>query len=270
MRLVVLGDPVAHSRSPAIHTAAMRAVGLEGVYEARRVDEAGLRTACDELRDGRLDGANVTMPHKALAAACADRLEGDAGRIGAVNTLTVEAGVLVGLSTDVGGIRDVWAGTGFPDEAPALVLGAGGAAAAALAALEGRRLFVSARRPGAGRETARRVRVACEEIPWGRPVEGAVVVNATPLGMSGEVLPDALTRAASGLFDMAYGDRPTPAVVDARRRSLPVADGLAMLVAQAARSFEVWTGIAPPRRAMEAAARRGAGFEGPPPSAARG
>jgi shikimate dehydrogenase len=80
-------------------------------------------------------------------------------------------------------------------------------------------------------------------------------VNATPLGMAGESLPGGLVAAASGLFEMAYGPQTVPAVSEARRRGLPVADGLSMLVAQAARSFELWTGVAAPLPVMLAAAR---------------
>ena len=82
MRLVLLGDPVGHSRSPAIQNAALSAVGIEGTYEARRVDEAGMVVAVDEIRYGRLDGANVTMPHKQVAFELADRVaEAALGRL---------------------------------------------------------------------------------------------------------------------------------------------------------------------------------------------
>jgi shikimate dehydrogenase len=254
LRLVVLGDPVAHSRSPAIHTAALAATGLDGVYTARRVDGAGVRTAVEEIRDGTLDGANVTMPHKAVAAAAADRLDGQAGRADSVNTLVREDGQVVGYTTDVGGIRDAWSWAGLPVEAPVLLLGGGGAAAAALLALEGRDLRIATRRPGAGIALAQRLGVVADEVPWGAGVRDAVVVNATPIGMHGETLPDGVLEAACGLFEMAYGPEPTPAVARARRDGVPVAEGLDMLVAQAARSFTLWTGVVAPIEAMREAA----------------
>ena len=118
MRLVLLGDPVGHSRSPAIHRAALAAAGIEGRYEARRVDAAGVYRACAEIRAGDLAGANVTMPHKRTAAAAADRLAPEAARCGAVNTLVAEDGEVVGHNTDVGGLRLVREWCGHPGWRP--------------------------------------------------------------------------------------------------------------------------------------------------------
>jgi shikimate dehydrogenase len=143
----------------------------------------------------------------------------------------------------------------LPGDAPVLVLGAGGAAAAALLAVGPERAAVSARRPGAAAVAGAAFGVP--SIPWGEAIDGAVVVNATPLGMEGEHLPEGLLAAASGLFDMAYGAQTTPAVAEMRRRGMPVIDGIDLLVAQAAGSFELWTGRAAPVAVMERAARRG-------------
>lgn len=255
MRLVLLGDPVAHSRSPAIQRAALAAAGILGSYEARRADAAGVYRTCAEIRAGTLQGANVTMPHKAVAAAAADRLAPAAARCGAVNTLVGEQGEVVGHNTDVGGLLAVWQRAGMPAGAPVLLLGGGGAAAAALVALAGARPAVATRRPGAGQALAEALGVAATGVPWGEPLAGAVVVNATPLGMQGEELPPGVVESAGGLIDLAYGPEPTSAVVLARRRGLPVADGLDVLVAQAALSFELWVGRPAPMAVMEAAAR---------------
>ncbi len=255
MRLVLLGDPVEHSRSPAIHRAALAACGIEGTYRARRVDAEGVRQACREISGGRLDGANVTMPHKRVAARAADRLSDDARRANSVNTLVRRGDEVVGHTTDVEGIRAVWSSMEFGAERPVLLLGGGGAAGAALLALEGMDLVVSTRRPGVGARLAEGMGVVCREVPWGEPVAGAVVINATPLGMAGEALPGPVLEAASGLFDMVYGDTVAPSVTAARVRGIPATDGLAMLVAQAAASFELWTGLAAPRDVMERAAR---------------
>lgn len=254
MRLVLLGDPVSQSRSPAIHTAALAACGIEGIYTARRVDVAGLYRAVAEVRAGALDGANVTMPHKRAAAAAADRLTADAAAAGSANTLLRRSGEVAGDSTDVAGIRDVWERRGLPSDAPVLVLGSGGAAAAVLVALAGRDLRVAARRGAGAAEVVARAGFG-GVLAWGTPVPGAVVVNATPLGMSGEPLPAGIVESAAGMVDLAYGAEETPAVRAARSAGLPVADGIDVLVAQAARSFEAWTGTPAPRRVMEAAAR---------------
>lgn len=254
MRLALLGDPVDHSRSPAIHSAALAACGIAGEYRARRSTAAQLREACAEIRKGLLDGANVTMPLKAVALAESDRVSEAARRAGAVNTVSNASGLIRGDNTDVSGINEAWRRRGLPDDSPVMVLGAGGAAAAALVAREGSQLFVSSRRPGAGSDLAARTGVEAIEVPWGESVAAAVVVNATPLGMNGESLPPEPLESAVGLLDMAYGSVPTPAVTTMGGH--PVADGLDVLVFQASRAFEIWTGQAAPIEVMEAAARQ--------------
>ena len=209
--------------------------------------------AVEEIRDGRLDGANVTMPHKRLAAELADALGADAARAGSVNTLLATGGAVTGMSTDVAGIRRAW---GPLPDGPALILGAGGAAAAALLALEGRPLTVSARsRESAGRLMAR-TGIDGSVVEWGTPVAGAVLVNATPIGMTGDRLPKGLLEPATGLFDMPYGSTATHSVLEASRLGVPVVDGVEMLIAQAALSFELWTGIEAPIDAMRAVVAR--------------
>jgi shikimate dehydrogenase len=255
VRLVLLGDPVAHSRSPIIQRAALAAAGILGSYVARRVDVAGVYAACAEIRAGDLRGANVTMPYKRVAAAAADGLTAMAARCGAANTLVGEGGEVVGHNTDAGGLLLAWERAGIPRDLPVLLLGGGGAAAAALVALAGADLAVATRRPGAGEALAASLGVAVSGLPWGRPRPGAVVVNGTPLGMQGEALPRGVVEESAGLVDFPYGAAPTPAAAAARSRGLPVADGIDHLVAQAALSFELWTGIKAPLAAMEMAAR---------------
>lgn len=253
MNLVLLGDPVEHSRSPAIHTAALAAAGIEGSYQARKVDRSGLVTAIAEVRYGRLDGGNVTMPHKEAAFDAVDRVSETALRTGAVNTLVHREGMAFGDNTDVAGILTIWGDAGLSMTAPVLVLGSGGAAAAALVALAGRNLHIAARSLDHAGALLERTRVEGEVIEWGTGVEGSIVVNATPLGMDGETLPDAMLAHASGLVDLPYGERPTPAVGEVAGRGLPVADGRDLLLAQAAASFELWTGVAASMDAMRAA-----------------
>lgn len=253
MKLAVLGDPVAHSKSPAIHNAALAAVGIPGTYEARRVDDRGVRAAFDEVRSGALTGFNVTMPHKRLAAELCDRLDPDASRAGSVNTVAAIEGAIWGFSTDVGGILDAWGD--LPATRPILVLGAGGAAAAACVALCTRPLYLAARRFGAGADLARRLEITIGEVNWGVPVIGSVVVNCTPLGMQGESLPEDILAVACGLFDMAYGATTSPGVLHARELGLKAVEGVDLLVSQAARSFEIWTGRVAPLEAMRKAAK---------------
>ncbi|MDH3606650.1 MAG: hypothetical protein OER12_06610 [Acidimicrobiia bacterium] len=250
LKLALLGDPVGHSLSPRLHAAALQATGLEGEYVARRVDADGLADAVAEIRDGRLHGANVTMPHKRLAAELADTRGSDAQRADSVNTLLSVDGVVHGESTDVEGIRRAW---GPLSDGGVLILGAGGAAAAAVLALEGRPLAVSARRPERAHRMLERTGVAGTVVEWGIGLPGRVVVNATPLGMGREGLSDRVIEQASGLFEMPYGADPTHAATRAKALGLPVVEGLEMLVAQAALSFEIWTGLSAPIDAMRRA-----------------
>ncbi|NNC91814.1 MAG: hypothetical protein HKN80_04920 [Acidimicrobiia bacterium] len=250
LRLALLGDPVEHSLSPRLHAAALDGAGIEGTYEARRVDVGGMESAVEEIRRGRLHGANVTMPYKGVAARLADVLEPDAARAGSVNTLLLRAGLVTGASTDVEGIRRAW---GQLPHGPVLILGAGGAAAAALLALEGRTLSVAARRRAAAESLVSQTGVDASVAEWGEPMDGAVIVNATALGMQGENLPEGVLDSAAGLFEMPYGTARTPAVIAATAHGLPVVEGVEMLVSQAALSFELWTGVYPSLRAMRAA-----------------
>ena len=259
LRLAVLGNPVAHSLSPVIHRAALEHAGIDGTYVHRRVDDEGMALVAAEIREGKLDGANVTMPHKSLAARLADRLSPVAERCGGANTLWRDGDCLRAHTTDPDGVRFAWEHAGLPDETPVLVLGAGGAAAAALVALEGRRCRISARREEAARDLVARLDSDASVHAWGEPLPGAVVVNATPLGMAGENLPG-LSEEAAGLLEMTYGGGETPAAALLRARNRPVAPGELMLVGQGAASFAIWTGVEVPPTVMLAAlgSRRGA------------
>ncbi|HJU50889.1 MAG TPA: hypothetical protein VJ815_01015 [Acidimicrobiia bacterium] len=247
-----MGDPVSHSRSPAIFRAALAAAGIDGEYDARRVDSEGLRQTFEDLHGGRLDGFNITMPHKAEAYTLCDRVESEAARAGSVNTVVREGSDAVGHSTDITALRECW--RTMPADGPILILGVGGAAAAAAVALEGRgTLYIAARTFGGGTALGERLGIEVGEVHWGVPVVMAAVVNATPLGMNGEPLPDNVLALASGLVDMPYASAPTPAVVRAQGLGIPVVDGLELLLAQAGHGFRLWTGMAAPLDAMRQA-----------------
>ena len=253
IRLVVLGDPVGHSLSPRLHAAALAALSIEGTYEARRVDGAGMKSAAEEMRRGALDGANITMPHKGIAAVLADELDPISERTGSVNTWVRDAGRLVVYSTDGQGVRFAIRHAGLPESGPVLILGSGGAAAAAAAALTDRSLFLSARREEAAAGLVERLNSTTTVLPWGTAVDGALVINATPLGLGGEELPAGVVESATGLLDMVYRATMTPAVAEATRRGIPATDGVPMLVGQALESFRLWTGReVPPAVMLEA------------------
>lgn len=253
IRLAVLGHPISHSRSPQIHIAALAACGLEGSYEAIDADEHRLAEIAVMIRSGDMTGANVTMPLKGHAFRLCDRTDHAAARTSAVNTLFSEAGALVGANTDVPGLKGIGEGVVSPDQ-PVLILGSGGAAAAAAVAFDGLPLFVAARSQQNVTGMLERVSVDAEQIEWGRGVKDAMVVNGTPLGMAGESLPQEVVSEMAGAIDMAYATQPTPLIVAATDRGIPCADGLEVLVAQAAISFEIWTGVSAPVEEMTAAA----------------
>lgn len=252
LRLRLLGDPVSHSRSPAMHTAALAACGIDGSYEAVRVDAAGMVVQRSTLVAGSLDGANITMPHKNEAWRLADLVAPDADRARSVNTWRRSSRGVEGHSTDITAVRRLWADVGSPG-APVVVFGAGGVARAMAVAFAPSPVMVAARRPGAAAAIARSLGV--EVATWGESVS-ATVVNCTPLGMGGEPLPVWLMDRATGLVDLAYGREATPAVIQATDAGLPVVDGLAVLAGQAEDSFELWTGLRPPTGLMESVARK--------------
>jgi shikimate dehydrogenase len=255
----VIGDPVGHSRSPAMHNAAFAALDLDWVYVAFPVPRGDGAAAVRSVPSLGLAGLNVTMPHKADAASACDDLAPHAAALGAVNTVVHERGALVGHSTDGDGFlralddEDVAVGG-----RRALVLGAGGAARAIAHALgrAGAAVTVAARRPDAARDAAA---LAPDGSSTGlddlRVQEFDVIVNATPLGMRGEPSPVDAARLHEGqfVFDTVY-PADTPLLLQARARGVRAAGGLGMLVHQGALSFALWTGITPPVEVMRAAA----------------
>jgi shikimate dehydrogenase len=255
VRFGVVGDPVDHSRSPAIHNAGFASLGIDATFEPIQVDYDAFDTVVADLRCGELDGVSVTMPHKDHAYTSVDVRDELADRSGAVNTIVAEGDELHGYNTDVAGVRHAIGLLGLAHDAPVLILGYGGAARAALVALEGRDVTITGRDLDRATSVIRSVGIAAEIVQWGTALDDAVVVNATPLGMHGEHLPDALLHAACGFVDMAYGTHPTPAIALAASTGIPHSDGIDMLVGQAVRAFELFTARSAPIGVLERAAR---------------
>lgn len=182
-----------------------------------------------------------------------DRLAPSAERAQSVNTIVRTASGLVGHSTDVTGLARLWGERDLPVDRPVLVLGTGGAAAAAAHAATGTTIYVAGRRRGAVDELTSELGTLAAGVSWGTAVADAVVVNATPLGMQGEPLPGLVMELASALCDLAYGDHSTPAVAAMEVAGRPVIDGIDVLIAQAADSFRLWTGRSASEGAMRAA-----------------
>lgn len=255
MRFAVVGDPVEHSRSPAIHNAAFAARDIDAEFGWLQVRRGEFYRVVKALRSGELDGVSVTMPHKHAAYDVVDERSDSAMRTGAVNTIVVERNHLMGHNTDVAGVRHALDGLEPDTTAPILILGTGGAAAAALLAVDNRQVYLSGRSETRARSLTDRVGVDGTVVAWGEPVTMATVINATPLGMEGEDLPDGVVERAAALLDMTYGGQRSPAVAHALALGIPIADGLTMLTGQAAEAFELFTGQKPPTMTMEQAAR---------------
>lgn len=254
-RFAVLGDPVRHSRSPAIHEVLFDLSGLEGEYTAVRADRHLLTEMIQGLRKGEWHGLNITMPLKGAAAAAADRLSSDAARARSVNTLLCRDDSIVGESTDCSTFRLLLDEGGLGRSRQVLVLGAGGSAAAALSAVNtSHTIYLSARR----REQALGLsdRLGGEVLDWGTAVAGAIVINTTPLGMHGEPLPEGLVTVASALIDLPYAPSPTPSIIDAERSAIPHVGGFEFLIRQAIASFALWTDVEVPYDRVEAALRK--------------
>jgi shikimate dehydrogenase len=234
-----------------MQNAAFAALGLDWKYELLDVPAQGLNAAVERLREADVAGANVTIPHKQAVMDRLDGLDADAMRARAVNTIVRDGGRLIGSNTDVAGIRAAMADVRFePRGANAVILGGGGSARAAAVALEGAHLTFVSRHPDEDDLPGRVVAWSDQALP-GLSRSADLLVNATPLGRKEEmpVRPASLPKEGA-VIDLVYVTGGTPLVRKSRSLGLRTADGWAVLLAQGARSFEVWTGQAAPLDAM--------------------
>lgn len=263
-RLVLVGHPVTHSLSPMLQNAALAAAGFAVRYEALDVAPEALERVMRSLASEGAAG-NVTVPHKEAVAALCTHLTPLAARVGAVNTFWCAAdGALVGDNTDVGGFDVAARGLLAGDSAGRSValLGAGGAAAAVCEAVQGwtgAEIRLHARTAARAEHLAARypglVRVVSGELA---AVEGAdLLVNATPLGLDGTMMPIApgMIPERVAVLDLTYRRGRTPWIRACRSRGLRADDGLPMLIEQGALAFVRWFGVAPDREVMWAAVR---------------
>jgi shikimate dehydrogenase len=262
----IVGWPVEHSLSPAIHNAAFAAAGLDWVYVPLPVPPERLHAALHGLAPLGFSGANVTMPHKTEAAGLIDHLSDDAKLLSAVNTIIVRGDELEGHNTDVAGFdRFLRRDAGFdPAGKSALVYGAGGAARACALAL-GRggldHLTVVARAPGRAaplESIAERVGLPVTVLGLERTeaLEVDLVVNATPVGTDSDMPfgPAPTLRADVVVVDLLYDPPVTALQRRAREAGATPFSGLGHLLEQAGLSFELWTGAPAPLDVMSAAA----------------
>ena len=259
-RYAVVGNPIAHSRSPQIHAAFARATRQDIEYDRIEAPPGGFARAADEFRAAGGKGLNITLPFKADAFRYCTDVSGRAGAAGVVNTLLF-GGQTYGDNTDgVGLVRDLSSHLGFDLRGSSiLLLGAGGAAQGVIPELLGsgaRGVTVANRTADRAKELAARFPgvAVCSFDELSRASD--VVINATSAGLAGEspALPDAVWRGARLAYDMVYG-RDTPFLAKARAAGVAAHDGLGMLVEQAAESFFLWRNVRPDTRSVLAAMR---------------
>ena len=266
----LIGNPVEHSLSPAIHNAAFQKLGLNLVYLAFRVEAIG--EAIKGLRAlGGFRGASVTIPHKVSAIPFLDEVEPTARHIGAINTIVVNQGKLSGYNTDAtGALRALRGGVGSLAGKRVAILGSGGAARAIAFALAGEPGLVELTLLGV--DAKERSMLATDlrsktplavseadldEASLGRILPDAqVLVHCTPIGMSPKTeascVPPSMLHAGLAVMDIVYNPRETRLLKDARKAGCVTIHGLEMFLHQAVAQFELWTNQAAPAEVMRA------------------
>jgi shikimate dehydrogenase len=251
VKLAVLGDPLAFTRSPELHRAGLDALGLEGESRAIRTSTTELGARLRELAEAGYRGVNLTHPLKQAALDHLGRISPSARRAFSVNTVGFEPGLAWGETTDGAGFLDLLRSRGREPQAQTVVLlGAGGAArslALALATGRCRKIAASTRRLEEAGERWRGIAPATL-VAWRSEEEAAslatasVIVNATPLAGEDGAAPVALLPRGALIVDLVYGPEITPWVRRARAAGLEAYDGLGLLAFQARRSLALWTG----------------------------
>lgn len=268
--LGIFGDPVGHSLSPVMQNAALQAAGIDAVYVPFHVLPEQLPAAVAALRALQIRGINATIPHKEAICPLLDELDTDAALIGAVNTVVNQDGRLIGYNTDGAGlVASLKQDLDFdPVRKDILVLGAGGAARAAIVALarQGCRRVIIANRT---LERAHRLAdtfqekltgttfavISTAETEMKNAVESCdLILNTTSIGLQGDAFDSFPWNAVSSVkscYDMVYCRGGTPFVIRATECGALAANGLGMLAAQGELAFQLWTGQAPPSGVMK-------------------
>lgn len=260
----LIGHPIAHSVSPAIHNAALERLGLPGVYIALDIGREELRGIVEEGEGRRLRGLNVTVPYKVECVSLLDYVDASVEEVGAVNTVLFEQGKAKGYNTDIHGFERTLRDNRISVRGKrALVLGAGGAARAVVSVLltQGAEVCLSNRSVSRADDLAQDFNdkpevLELEELADSSPFN--LLVNSTPVGTKGfpefPDIPLKLLRKDMVIIDLVYNPLRTALLKEAERRGAKVVNGLDMLVNQAARSFEIWTRKEAPLDVMRDAA----------------
>ncbi len=261
-RYAVLGNPISHSKSPLIHAMFAKQTGQDISYEAIAAPLDGFQTTIERLRSEGYKGCNVTVPFKFEAFSCATELTGRANAAQAVNTLSFDEKQITGDNTDGAGlVSDIEINLGVTLQSKrVLLMGAGGAAYGVVLPLltAGAALTIANRTA----EKASELAAQFSDVTGGSYQDLAgqqfdVVINATSAGLSDSEVPLSQDIFAPGAlaYDMMYG-RETPFMAFARKQGATVADGLGMLVEQAAEAFTIWRGVRPDTKPVIAALRK--------------
>ncbi|MBI4004291.1 MAG: shikimate dehydrogenase [Candidatus Omnitrophica bacterium] len=267
----VIGYPIGHSLSPAMHTAAFRALGLDALYEPFEVAPRFLAPMLRGLTLAGVEGLNVTVPLKEAVLPLLDRVDSNARAIGAVNTIVIRGRRLIGYNTDGLGLRMALQELGWrPRPTCAVILGAGGAARASaweLSRIRGSCLTIANRHPRRAQTLVRWLKRthphACiQAVPLSEVAldDAELLINATTVGMrASDGLPVDARQLRRGMlvYDLVY-HRQTPLVRAARRRGCVAANGLSMLLYQGAASLRLWLQRQPPIAVMRHALERAA------------
>jgi shikimate dehydrogenase len=267
-RFAVIGDPIAHSLSPVMQSAALKAAGIEATYGKELVPRSTLGAWVQRARDLPYDGFNVTIPHKEAITRFLDGLDDSVRSVGAVNTVVNRAGTLTGYNTDLPGfVATVQSLQIDVLGRQAVVLGAGGSARAVVRALSdlGMNLTLCNRDQIKARALAEALGLpamtaSLDSAEAKEAIERAeLLVNTTPLGMDHvpiSPLPDGTElHPRTAVIDLVYGPT-TPLVRQARTSGCVAIDGIEMLVQQGAAAFQLWIGVVPDLEVMRAACRR--------------
>ena len=262
----VIGDPIDHSLSPNIHSAAFRELNLDSAYIAYRIPKGELADSIEGLKKIKIDGFNITIPHKIEMMKYLDKIDESCSLIGAVNTVSNKDGVLKGYNTDMDGFLEPFKKKELNiKDAKVLLLGAGGAARAIVA--------------GFAKEKAKRITIANRTLEKAKELSGFaktigldtnaikikdvkntakdydIIVNATSIGLKNEPSPISLEgiNEKTIVYDIVYMPMNTDFLKKAKEKNAIIIYGYEMLLGQAVRAFEIWHGIEAPYNAMKKA-----------------
>jgi shikimate dehydrogenase len=261
----IIGDPIQHSLSPGMQNAAFSALGLNCTYIAFRVPASELKESIESLRSINVSGFNVTVPHKVEVMKHIDELDASAKKAAAVNTVNNIEGIFRGYNTDIDGFIEPLRRRHVDfSNMQILLLGAGGAARAVVAALAQEsgisKVVIANRDDQRAQELAKigsGLGLKCETLPLSKAQDASpecdMIVNTTTVGLKNEPSPIDHEHIKKGsiVYDIVYRPIVTDLIENAKYAQAVVVYGYEMLLEQGAKAFEIWTGIPAPRDAMK-------------------